>query len=179
MRLYTGTGDKGRTGLPGGSRVAKDHLRVAVQGDLDELNAAIGVARAACQEAAMSEPLGGIQADLFAIGTQLSAGGAADAPRKIEREAVERLEKWIDAACAEAGPLRHFILPGGTDEAARWHLARAVCRRAERGVVTLSRESRVEPVVLVYLNRLSDLLFALARSANRRAGHEETIWPAP
>ena len=179
MRLYTGTGDKGRTGLLGGGRVAKDHALVAVQGDIDELNAAVGLAEAACEDGELSQRLRSLQADLFVIGAQLSAGGTANAPRKIEREAVERLEKWIDAACAEAGPLRHFILPGGTDEAARWHLARAVCRRAERGVVTLSRDSRVEPVVLVYLNRLSDLLFALARSANRRAGHEETIWPAP
>jgi cob(I)alamin adenosyltransferase len=178
MCLYTGTGDKGRTGLPGGGRVAKDHLLMVVQGDIDELNAAVGLAEAACQEAGLSQQLRSVQADLFVIGAQLAAGEAAAMTHRIEPEAVERIEKWIDAASAEAGPLRHFILPGGVEVAARLHVARAVCRRAERSVVRLARETRMQPLLLVYLNRLSDLLFALARSADRRAGREETIWPA-
>jgi len=181
MKIYTKTGDSGETGLFGGGRVAKDHCRVAAYGDVDEVNAAIGVARAAKPEDFAAEILEQIQRDLFAIGAELAAPEPAKlaktlAGHPIGEPDVTRLEKAIDAHEALLQPLREFILPGGTPKAASLHLARTVCRRAERAVVALGHEAAVSSFILQYLNRLSDLLFVLARAANARAGHPDVKW---
>ncbi|MBN1514450.1 MAG: cob(I)yrinic acid a,c-diamide adenosyltransferase [Phycisphaerae bacterium] len=176
MKLYTGGGDHGRTGLFGGRRVAKDHDQVAACGDVDELNAAIGLAAVACTDAALAEPLRAVQRDLFLIGAALACESDMPVTARIDSAAAARLEHWIDAADAEAGPLRNFILPGGCEPAARLHVARTVCRRAERSVVRAAHGGTVDPGILVYLNRLGDWLFALARVANRRAGIEDSLW---
>ncbi len=179
MKIYTKTGDLGETSLLGGARVPKDHLRVAAYGDVDETNASLGAVRALA-EAPLEPLLFSIQKDLFAIGAQL-----ADPTHKVaakRRKAavtaahVRRLEKAIDAREDQLPPLRSFVLPGGTPAAALLHQARTVCRRAERSVVTLAREADVDPRIIVYLNRLSDLLFVLARFENRRAGLAEDRW---
>lgn len=180
-RIYTRTGDSGDTGLFGGGRVAKDHPRVAAYGDVDELNSAIGMARA-CAPTDLADPLlETIQRDLFAIGGHLATPDPDKVRKALERatlseQRVAELEAAIDAADLDLPPLKAFILPGGSGKAATLHLARAVCRRAERSVVALARDSTVPPLFLVYLNRLSDLLFTLARLANHRAGAGDTIW---
>jgi len=178
MKIYTRSGDSGQTGLFGGGRVPKDDPRVAAYGEVDELNAAVGVARAAglgaldpvCQE---------IQDALFTVGAVLATPGetraAAHIPR-IEDGWVGALESRIDALQAELPPQNHFILPGGTPGSAALHLARTVCRRAERAVVPLVRGGEVDGLALRYLNRLSDLLFVMARAANHRAGVEDVPW---
>ena len=179
MKIYTKTGDLGETGLLGGMRVPKDHLRVSAYGDVDETNATLGAVRAFA-----GEPLGrlvfAIQKDLFAIGAQLADPTHKVAAKRskaaVKTAHVRRLEKAIDARDAKLPPLRSFVLPGGTPAAALLHQARAVCRRAERSVVTLAREADVDPRIIVYLNRLSDLLFVLARVENRRAGFAEHRW---
>lgn len=176
MGLYTKGGDKGETGLRGGGRVGKDHDRVAAYGDVDELNAAIGLAEAAGDDADQKAQLRRIQEDLFVIGSELASEEGADVETRIGPEAYERLERWIDEACEPVPPLRSFILPGGSELSARLHAARAICRRAERGAVRLGRGGPVSPHALIYLNRLSDLLFALARLANHRAGIPDTPW---
>ncbi len=184
MRIYTKTGDRGETSLMGGRRVPKDDRRVAAYGEVDETNAAIGAARAAAPVALADTLLAGVQRDLFAIGGALATprpetlGAARRAKVAVSAARVRTLERAIDAAERELAPLRHFVLPGGTSKAAALHLARTVCRRAERAVVRLARE---EPVagsarILVYLNRLSDLLFVLARQANHRAGRPDVAW---
>lgn len=181
MPIYTRTGDEGTTGLFGGGRVPKDHIRVAAYGDVDELNAAIGVARAT-SPVELAEPLlEAIQRDLFALGGHLATPDPAKVAKALERATlsearVKEFEQAIDAADAELPPLRAFVLPGGTAKAAALHLARTVCRRAERSVVRLAREDRVPPLFTIYLNRLSDLLFALARLANLRAGVGDATW---
>ena len=180
MKIYTKTGDKGETGLIGGSRVLKSALRVEAYGEVDELNAVLGYIRARFTGATIREALLEIQRDLFAIGAQL-----ADPRGKVEKKAekvgvsegrVRELEGIIDRYEATLPPLRTFILPGGTEGAALLHLARAVCRRAERRMVALSQETPLPPVLIVYINRLSDLLFTLARAVNREAGVEEIPW---
>jgi cob(I)alamin adenosyltransferase len=181
MRLYTRTGDAGETGLFGGGRVPKDHPRVAAYGDVDELNAELGVVRATAPPDFFDAELEAIQRDLFAIGGHLATPDPHKVRTALEKAALgpERtaaFERLIDAAERELPPLKRFILPGGTAKAAALHAARTVCRRAERSVVALSRESDVAPAFLVYLNRLSDLLFALARLANHRAGRADTAW---
>ena len=179
MKLYTKQGDGGLTGLIGGARVAKNDPRVAAYGDVDETNAAVGVVIAACDDEEMVATLRRIQAELFVLGSQL-ATPPGDRPKLVIGEAhVKQLEHWIDAAVAEVSPLRNFILPGGSATAAGLHFARTVCRRAERAVVALAQLQPVGPPVVVYLNRLSDLLFALARHANRRAGVEDIPWIPP
>jgi cob(I)alamin adenosyltransferase len=179
LKIYTKTGDAGTTGLLGGTRVPKDAPRVAAYGDVDEANAAIGVA-AAQAEGPLARLLAGIQQDLFAIGARLADPTHAVAARRAKTAVVparvRRLEKAIDARERELAALRAFVLPGGTLLAAQLHQARTVVRRAERSVVALSHQAGVEPAILVYLNRLSDLLFVLARDANRRAGRAETTW---
>ena len=180
MRIYTRTGDEGETGLFGGGRVPKDDPRVAAYGDVDELNSAIGIARAA--EPPLEDALlEGIQRDLFSIGGHLATPDPEKVARALERAhlsegRVAELEAAIDAADAELPPLRAFVLPGGTPKAAALHLARTICRRAERRVVTLSRQAEVPADFLIYLNRLSDLLFTLARLANHRAGAGDVTW---
>jgi cob(I)alamin adenosyltransferase len=187
MKIYTKTGDSGETGLFGGGRVPKDSARVEAYGEVDELNAALGLAAAALEEAreaAVAERLRLLQGDLFALGANLAAPRDEEGRRRsahvpaLPTGRVEEMERWMDEAEEELPPLRNFVLPGGTEAASRLHLARTVCRRAERRVVTLARLEAIEPEVVVYLNRLSDLLFTLARLANRRAGREDVEWKA-
>ena len=177
MRIYTKTGDGGETGLCGGLRVPKDHPRVEACGEVDELNAAIGVARSQRPEATMDAVLERIQRDLFSLGADLATEGPGGSSRpRIAAVHVEQLEADIDRCDGRLPPLKQFILPGGSPLATRLHLARAVCRRAERAVVTLSRSEAVSPHAAQYLNRLSDLLFVLARTANAEAGVAEVVW---
>ena len=176
-KLYTKTGDKGRTDLPGGSRVPKDHPRVRACGAVDELNACIGLCRAVCSDDELASKTGQVQSELFVLGGDLAAPEPAPhSPPRIEHEHVRRLETWIDQASAAAPPLAAFVLPAGCELACRLHLARTVCRRAEREVVSLTQADTVNEFALVYLNRLSDLLFACARLANHQAGATETTW---
>lgn len=181
MRIYTRTGDQGETGLFGGGRVSKAHPRVRAYGDVDELNAVIGSAVARLPEAAseIRDRLAIIQGDLFTLGAHLATPADARSrghipPLPDERPAT--FERWIDEAEEELEPLRAFILPGGSEAGAALHLARTVCRRAERSVVELGGEIELEPSIVVYLNRLSDLLFDLARLVNMRAGVPEQQW---
>jgi len=179
VRIYTKTGDSGQTSLFDNSRVAKSHPRVEAYGEVDELNACLGAARAAGASGDLDEALEAIQRQLFAIGARLADPSARIASR-VEKAAVQsadvdRLEKWIDGFEAELPPLRRFILPGGGACGAWLHLSRTVCRRAERRVVGLG-EGAVEPIVVVYLNRLSDLLFVMARTASHRQGVPEAEW---
>lgn len=179
--IYTKTGDSGDTGLFGGGRVGKEDVRVDAYGQVDELNATLGLARAEGL-GAMDELAATLQWQLFAVGSVLAtpAGSkAAQAIPKIEVEWVTAMEKAIDGFDAEIGPLTTFILPGGTKAAAALHLARTVCRRAERRVIPLLRSGKVGTEVVVYLNRLSDLLFTMARVANFRAQVKDTPWVAP
>lgn len=181
MRVYTRTGDAGETGLLGPTRVRKNDLRIEVVGSLDELNACLGLAAAAVSDEWVRERLAGLQRELFAIGAELAdvrpAGDRATARTgSLSGEAVAGLEATIDRAESELPPLGRFILPGGTEAGTRLHLARSVCRRAERRVVALAGQESVPPAVLAYLNRLSDLLFVLARLVNHRAGVAEQQW---
>ncbi len=176
MKLYTKQGDDGSTGLIGGNRVAKNDPRVAAYGEVDETNAAIGLAISACDHEAMTAYLQCIQSELFTLGAQLASQDGTAPEVAIGDAHVAQLESWIDRACDEAAPLKNFILPGGCELAARLHFARTVCRRAERAAVDLAQQQTVGQRALVYLNRLSDLLFALAREANARAGTAEIPW---
>lgn len=182
MRIYTRTGDTGETGLFGGGRVPKDHPRVAAYGDIDELNAVLGWARAVEMMPRIDEVLVPVQRDLFSLGALLATPDPEKmreqlAKARIDDDRIGELERAIDAGEAELEPLRAFILPGGTHKSAALHVARTVCRRAERSVIALShRDVQVPELVLRYLNRLSDLLFVLARVANRRAGAAEVTW---
>lgn len=179
MKIYTKTGDDGTTGLLGG-RTRKDDPRVAAYGEIDELNAVIGLVRADTDDAGLSSLLQGIQRDLFALGAQLAdvRGGAAAPAEKtaVPAARIEELEKAIDDAELGLPALRAFILPGGSRAGATLHVARTVCRRAERALVTLAAQAAVDPLPIVYLNRLSDLLFVLARRENQRAGCPEDLW---
>jgi len=181
VKIYTKTGDGGETGLLGGGRVRKDDPRVAAYGQVDELNAAIGLAIALDPRGFASDILEPVQRDLFTIGAELAAPEPAARERalggrSIGAAAIEALERAIDAREQTVPPLREFILPGGSPKAAALHLARTVCRRAERGVVTLTQQSTVSPAIVTYLNRLSDLLFVLARAANAQAGQPDVKW---
>ena len=181
MTIYTRTGDAGTTGLFGGGRVPKDHPRVAAYGEVDELNATLGVVRATAPANFFDELLESVQRDLFALGGHLATPdpervAKALAKAELSEERVRLFEQLIDQADAELAPLRAFVLPAGTAKAAALHLARTVCRRAERSLVRLAGESQVPPLFLVYLNRLSDLLFTLARLANHRAGTADATW---
>jgi cob(I)alamin adenosyltransferase len=179
VKIYTKTGDRGETSLFDGTRVAKTHPRVAAYGDVDELQAVLGVASAAGVDDELNDMVIALQRDLFALGARLADPSHRIAPRVakivIAEESVSRLEGWIDHLEAELPPLRHFILSGGSPGGAALHLARTVCRRAERAVLGLG-EDAVEPTVRVYLNRLSDLLFVMARVCNHRAAVAETEW---
>ncbi len=178
-RLYTRSGDEGETSLGGGQRVPKDGLRVTAYGTVDELNACLGAAAAAGLSARALEIVQRLQNDLFNLGADLSyeeSDKAAVALPQVEARHIERLEQLIDELNAEVGPLQNFILPGGAPGAALLHVARTVCRRAERAVVTLARQEPVGPRVVQYLNRLSDLLFVLARYENKQRGVDERLW---
>ena len=181
MRIYTRTGDTGQTGLFGGGRVAKDHLRVNAYGDVDELNSAIGVARSTAPAELFDAELEAIQRDLFALGGHLATPDPTRVRAALEKaelslDRVTAFEREMDAADQELPPLRAFVLPAGTAKAAALHLARTVCRRAERSTVRLAHEADVPELFLVYLNRLSDYIFTLARLANHRAGWGEVTW---
>ena len=179
MKIYTRTGDSGETALLGGKRVSKADPRVAAYGEVDELNAWLGLARAGTLDNELAAMIERIQRDLFAIGSRLADPGSKVAS-KVEKTAVtgsdvKRLEDGIDQLESEVPVLRRFILAGGSPGGASLHVARTICRRAERRVVGLGRDE-VESEILVYLNRLSDLLFVMARVANRRAGVPELEW---
>lgn len=179
MKIYTRTGDSGETGLFDGTRVPKSDARIAAFGDVDELGAWLGLARASGLDADLQSMLERIQRDLFAVGARLADPAHKIAGRvtkaAVTAEDVARLESWIDELEAALPPLRRFILAGGLPGGAALHVARTICRRAERAVVSLGRGA-VEPDLLTYVNRLSDLLFVMARSANNRAGAPELEW---
>jgi len=179
VKIYTKTGDSGQTSLFDNTRVSKADARVDAYGEVDELNACLGAARAVGVDADMSGLIELLQKDLFALGARLADPSARIAPRVakvvIGEAAVERLEQAIDRLEATLPPLRRFILPGGSPAGALLHLARTVCRRAERRVIGLGPDA-VEPILIVYLNRLSDLLFVMARAVNHAAGLPETEW---
>jgi len=178
--IYTGGGDRGETGLFGGGRVSKDDLRVEAYGAVDELNAALGCARATDLPGELKALLARIQEDLFVLGADLAtppdATVRADRIVRLKPGTASALEPEIDRLDAALPPLKTFILPGGSPAGAALHLARTVCRRAERRVVTLARKAGVSGESIVYLNRLSDLLFVMARSANAHAGVPEAPW---
>lgn len=197
MRIYTKTGDSGETGLVGGRRVRKADPRVEAYGVVDETNACIGLARAWLQEAVtprqlsvgqpsleqlrLDDVLSHIQNDLFRVGAELATppgedGNVASRIRKVTSEDVARLEQWIDQLDEELPSLTRFVLPGGSTAASALHLARTTARRAERRVVELSDRDAVSPELVRYLNRLSDLLFTVARAANLRGGKPEVHW---
>jgi cob(I)alamin adenosyltransferase len=177
VKIYTKTGDSGETSLFDGTRVRKTDPRVAAYGDVDEVQASLGMVRAAGLPADLDEMCVTLQRDLFALGARLADPSHKIAARVekivIDETSVTRLEGWIDRLDTEIPPLRHFILSDGCPAGAALHLSRTVCRRAERAVLSLGG---VEPIVLIYLNRLSDLLFTMARAANHRAGSAETPW---
>ena len=178
-RIYTRTGDDGSTGLGGGQRVPKDGLRVAAYGTVDELNSHLGVAVSAGVVARLVPDLRRIQNELFHLGSDLcflEADKASFSIPQIESRHVEALELLMDALNEVVGPLENFILPGGTAAAAALHVARTVCRRAERETIALGREEAVGPFVIAYLNRLSDALFIMARFDNLERGEVEPLW---
>ena len=179
MKIYTRTGDAGETALFDGSRVSKSDPRVDAYGHIDELNAMLGLARAAGVDPALDAWLNRLQRDLFALGAQLADPSSKIAARVTKAvlgpEDTARLEVWIDEAEAELPALRRFVLPAGVPAGAALHLARTICRRAERHIVGLGAEA-VDADLLAYVNRLSDLLFVLARLANARAGVPDQEW---
>jgi cob(I)alamin adenosyltransferase len=179
MKIYTRTGDKGETGLFGGARVPKDDLRVEAYGTVDETNAAIGLASAHCTAPFVRGILDELQADLFTLGAELATVSGHEAKLGIEllgEDDVTRLENAIDRCEEPLPPLKNFILPGGPPDVAALHLARTVARRAERRLLTLAQREPVRPALLVYLNRLADLLFVLARRAQHENGHQDVPW---
>jgi len=177
-KIYTRTGDSGETGLVGNRRVSKDSPRIWACGAVDELNSAIGLARAQEPGKKMDAVLAGIQNDLFNLGAEL-----ATMPTDFKKgmpavgaKQIRAMERLLDRLNTQLGPLKEFIMPGGTKTAAALHLARAICRRAERECVALSREEELSADVVPYLNRLSDALFMLARWANREEHRQEAYW---
>lgn len=175
MRIYTRTGDHGETGLFDGTRVPKEDARVASYGDVDELNSWLGVLRAETLEATIDAELARIQADLFEIGSDLATPGGDRSSAFVQQRIADQ-ERWIDELMASLPKLKNFVLPAGSRAASLCHVARAVCRRAERSGWRLRRHTEFPDVILVYLNRLSDLLFALARKLNALAGTSDAEW---
>jgi cob(I)alamin adenosyltransferase len=175
MKIYTRTGDSGETGLYGGRTVSKDDMRVEAYGTVDELNAALGLAAACASDGQITESLAALQQELFSAGWDLATPLAAEVPR-LTAVGVLRLENEIDMFEKELPNLRNFILPGGNQCSAALHLARCICRRAERRVVKLMKHEDINGEIERYLNRLSDYLFVLARVVAHRAGIEETTW---
>lgn len=175
-RIYTRGGDQGETSLGDGSRVSKLDCRIGAFGTVDELNSALGVVLAGEVPEGMRPTLERVQNELFDVGADLSVPWGVTDRLRVEQGMVDRLEEACDAFNAELPELRSFVLPGGSEAAARLHVARTVCRRAERDVLAGAEELELNPLVLVYLNRLSDLLFILARTANARAGVDEPLW---
>jgi cob(I)alamin adenosyltransferase len=173
-KVYTRAGDKGQTSLVGGKRVSKASLRVDAYGDVDELNSVIGLARARLRDQEIDEALSAIQNDLFTLGADLASPADVEVPR-IDESFVKTLEDYSDHYLAQLEPLKEFILPGGSEAGATLHVARTVARRAERRAVELSESEELNEHTIVYLNRLSDLLFILARAVNHRAGEREKM----
>lgn len=171
-RVYTKSGDAGETSLVDGSRVSKAELRVAAYGEVDEVNSWLGLARVGLHDQQLNDALGQLQNELFIVGADLASPLTVQVPR-VDETHVTALEKLIDLLLEELEPLREFILPGGTQLGATLHLARTVARRAERVVVALAAQEEINQHTLIYLNRLSDLLFVMARVANQRAGVPE------
>jgi cob(I)alamin adenosyltransferase len=181
VKIYTKTGDRGDTGLFGGGRVPKNHPRVAAYGDVDELNSVLGVCRATEPMPRIDDLLLPIQRDLLAVGALLATPNPEKmrehlVKAKIDDRRIHELEVAIDAGDLEIEPLKAFIIPGGSAKAAQLHVARTVCRRAERAVVAMQETESIPALAVVYLNRLSDLLFTLARVANQKAGVVEESW---
>jgi cob(I)alamin adenosyltransferase len=178
MKIYTKTGDEGKTSLFGGTRVAKDANRIEAYGAVDELNSQIGVARSLKPPGEIDRILDEIQHDLFVLGSDLATPELKQRKRieVIEARHVEKLERTIDRLDAMLEPLKNFVLPGGSRIGAELHLARTICRRAERGIVNLLRKGDIGTTPFVYLNRLSDLLFVMARYVNKLAGIDEVQW---
>jgi cob(I)alamin adenosyltransferase len=179
VKIYTRTGDAGETALFDGRRVSKADLRVDAYGEVDELNAAVGVVLAQGVPADVAEMLTSVQRSLFAVGGRLADPASRIAGRVtkvvVSAEDVARMEEWIDRLDAGLPPLRRFILPGGSPQGAQLHVARTICRRAERRIVQLGPDA-CEPGLLAYMNRLSDFLFVAARAVNHRAGVPEIEW---
>ncbi len=190
VKIYTRSGDKGRTHLFGGSRVSKNNPRVRAYGTVDELNGLLGVVRAHCEDTDISEKLREIQSLLFVCGADLAtpepdADGDQEGEqqstvgRRIRKADTEKLEEWIDSYTEDLEPLQNFVLPGGSPVAARLQFARGICRRAERATVSLQEDGVDVGNVLPFLNRLSDFLFTLARVVNQREGVDEIPWKSP
>ena len=184
MKIYTKKGDDGRTALFGGGRVPKDDARVAAYGTVDELNAVLGWCATKVTDDSIVERIESIQHDLFALGAALATPPPAEGRERpgtpsLPTQRVQEMERWMDAAAEELPPLKVFVLPGGGEGAALLHVARTVCRRAERAVVHLSAREPVEAEITVYLNRLSDLLFTFARLENHRSGGGDVAWVKP
>ena len=179
-KIYTRTGDKGETGLVGGARVSKDSLRVIAYGSVDEVNSVLGIARSHLNDKELDALLAELQADLFVVGADLASvsGNEQRNLSQITVEKVSELERMIDKYEAELSPLKSFILPGGGVSGSILHNARTVARRAERHIVTLSKAEKISEQMLPYMNRLSDLLFVLARVANRREHKADVEWHA-
>ena len=175
-RIYTRGGDQGETSLGDGSRVSKLDCRIGAFGTVDELNSAIGVVLAGELPEAMREPLTRIQNELFDVGADLSVPWGVTDRLRVEQPLIDALEQLCDDFNADLPELRSFVLPGGTEASARLHVARTICRRAERDVLLGAQEVDLNPLVLRYLNRLSDLLFILARAANAFADRDEPLW---
>jgi cob(I)alamin adenosyltransferase len=179
VKIYTRTGDDGTTGLWGGVRAPKDALRIQAYGTVDECNAALGMARAVGVGSELDQLLERIQNQLFVLGADLATPGESTSIERVSTDDVAELEASIDELEGQLEVLRQFILPGGTPAAAHLHLARTICRRAERWAVGLAREEAVNGAALIYLNRLSDLLFVAARAANAQAGVPDVPWNSP
>jgi cob(I)alamin adenosyltransferase len=178
-RIYTKTGDEGLTGLGGGQRVPKDSIRVVTYGTVDELNSQIGVALSTGLCDRLAAELPAIQNELFDLGSDLATPADSQARHPVptvEVRHIEKLERLIDELNDVVGPLANFLLPGGSPGAAQLHVARTVCRRAERAATTLARDETLGPTVLPYLNRLSDALFVMARYENHERGVSEPLW---
>ncbi|MEP7049558.1 MAG: cob(I)yrinic acid a,c-diamide adenosyltransferase, partial [Pseudomonadota bacterium] len=181
MKIYTRTGDAGETGLFGGARVEKDDPRVEAYGTVDELNSCLGVARALGVAPQTDASLLQIQGDLFTLGAELACVAGKEEKLRmalVSQADIQRLEGWIDQSEGPLEPLKHFVLPGGSPSAAELHRARTVCRRAERRTLTAGRISPIRPEVVIYLNRLSDLLFVLARYENHTSSVVDIPWHA-
>lgn len=179
MKLYTRSGDDGTTALFGGVRVPKSDARVTAYGSVDELNAVIATVICNCPEPDTAAVLKGIQHDLFVLGAELATPDRKKAITTVQTAQIEHLERLIDEVDGECAPLTEFILPGGTPTASALHHARTVCRRAERAATALLNDATIERLPVIYLNRLSDLLFALARRTNQRAGVPDVPWQKP
>lgn len=177
MKIYTKSGDKGTTSLSGGTRVDKDSSRIQAIGDVDELNASLGVCRYLAQNTVFEFRIASIQNALFDLGAELSCPeGGRIQHQRLAGSDIDTLETSIDQMTEELPPLRHFVLPGGNALSASMHMARAICRRAERSLVTLGKSENVRQVAIIYLNRLSDWLFVAARTANKLEGVEDIKW---